>query len=100
LDGVITYTGWRSGYGLTVEMQSKDFTFRFSHMSKIDVYAGQTVKQGNIIGRIGNTGISTGPHLHFEVRYRKDLENPLAFLPTTPFKYANLPLNSKGVGGN
>ncbi|MCD6546881.1 MAG: M23 family metallopeptidase [Thermotogae bacterium] len=100
LDGVITYTGWRSGYGLTVEMQSKDFTFRFGHMSKIDVYAGQTVKQGNIIGRIGNTGISTGPHLHFEVRYRKDLENPLAFLPTTPFKYANLPLNSKGVGGN
>lgn len=100
LDGTITYAGWRSGYGLTVEMESRDFTFRFGHMSKIDVYVGQVVKQGNIIGRIGNTGMSTGPHLHFEVRYHKDLQNPVAFLPTTPFRYANLPSNTKGVGGN
>lgn len=100
LDGVITYTGWKSGYGLTIEMEADDFTFRFAHLSKIDVYPGQKVERGNIIGRIGSTGVSTGPHLHFEVRYRNKLENPMAFLPTTPFQYANVPSNSKGVGGN
>lgn len=74
--GKVTFTGWSEGYGnliiLTHAIKSKNgyniITTRYGHLSKIIVEAGQHVRQGQLIGRVGSTGISTGPHLHFEIR--------------------------------
>ena len=99
MDGVITFAGNLGGYGLAIEMSSGSYKFRFGHLSRIDVYIGQKVKQGEIIGRVGNTGRSTGPHLHFEVHYMSKVRDPLAFLPPTPFKFASVN-STTGAGGN
>lgn len=67
-DGVITFSGWRGGYGKYVSVKHNGtYTTAYAHLSAIGVKNGQRVKQGQIIGRVGNTGNSTGPHLHFEV---------------------------------
>ena len=99
MDGIVTFAGNMGGYGLTVEISNGSYRFRFGHLSRIDVYIGQKVKQGELIGRVGSTGRSTGPHLHFEVHYMNKVMNPLDFLPPTPFKFAST--GSKiGAGGN
>lgn len=75
-DGIIEYSGNNSGYGLYVKVghrtREKDFgyTTSYAHMSKIHVKRGQRVKRGDIIGEVGSTGLSTAPHLHYEVRYK------------------------------
>jgi murein DD-endopeptidase MepM/ murein hydrolase activator NlpD len=53
---------------------------RYGHLSAIDVRVGQSIRTGQIIGRIGSTGRSTGPHLHYETRIRNEAVNPLRFL--------------------
>ena len=53
----------------------------YGHMSKLNVRPGQEVKQGQVIGYVGSTGFSTGPHLHFEVRVGGQTKDPLAYLP-------------------
>lgn len=67
--GTIVYAGWNKfGYGYVVELKDacKGFVWRHAHMSKMYVKAGQTVKQGQQLGEVGSTGLSTGPHLHLE----------------------------------
>ncbi len=68
--GVVVDAGWHEGYGLLIEIRHKGGeTTRYGHLSKIYVKAGQLVQRGRtLIGRVGSTGLSTGPHLHFEVR--------------------------------
>lgn len=67
-DGVITFSGWRGGYGKYVSIRHNNtYTTAYAHMSSIRVKNGERVKQGQVIGRVGSTGNSTGPHLHFEV---------------------------------
>ena len=66
--GVITYAGWMGGYGNMIEIHRGRFRTRYGHLSKINVTVGQHVRRHQVIGRVGSTGISTGPHLHFEVR--------------------------------
>ena len=68
-------------YGNLIEIDhGNEFSSRYAHLSKMDVKVGQVVRRSDRIGASGNTGRSTGPHLHFEVRYRGVAQNPGRFL--------------------
>ena len=80
-DGVVTQAGWKSGYGYYTCVKHDDSVSTcYGHQSKILVDVGQSVSRDEVIGRVGNTGNSTGPHLHFEVRRGGTAVNPLNFL--------------------
>ena len=68
-DGLVTFAGVQRGYGNVVEISHKgEQSTLYAHLSRIDVRKGQRVEQGELIGAVGSTGVSTGPHLHFEFR--------------------------------
>jgi murein DD-endopeptidase MepM/ murein hydrolase activator NlpD len=80
-DGVVKKTGWQGSYGKTVVIQHEDgFETIYGHLSKISVEEGQKVKVGEVIGKAGNTGRSTGTHLHYEVIKDGKRVNPSNFL--------------------
>ncbi len=81
--GFVSFAGWTDvGYGyLVVIDHANGFATYYAHMSNIYVFEGQAVERGQVIGAVGNTGNSTGPHLHFEVRYNGVQQNPRAYLP-------------------
>ena len=80
--GVVSFAGWNDGYGRLVMIENGDgVETRYAHLSRIDVRPGARVSAGHIVGRVGSTGESTGPHLHFEVRYRGAATDPLTALP-------------------
>lgn len=80
-DGVVTHAGWESGYGNMVEIRHPyGLTTRYGHLSKVRVEVGQNVSRGELIGDMGNTGRSTGTHLHYEVRVGKTAVNPMTFI--------------------
>lgn len=80
-NGTVTIAGWNGGYGNMVEVDhGNGLATRYGHMSKIEVKVGQHVKLGDTIGRIGSTGRSTGPHLHYEVRIDGEAVDPQKFL--------------------
>ncbi len=75
--GPILYAGWNNwGYGNTVVIGHGPFSTLYGHMSSIAAHCGQTVNAGQVIGYVGSTGRSSGPHLHFEVRYRNEPRYP------------------------
>ena len=79
--GTVTKAGWGSGYGYVVYIDHEDGRqTRYGHLSKVLVSVGQTVKQGERIALSGNTGVSTGPHLHFEILINGTQVNPLKYL--------------------
>ncbi|MCR5421954.1 MAG: M23 family metallopeptidase [Lachnospiraceae bacterium] len=79
--GTVIRAGWGSGYGYVVMIQHADGKqTRYGHLSKILVKSGQTVKQGQKIALSGNTGVSTGPHLHFEILVNGVQVNPMKYL--------------------
>ena len=79
-DGLVIYADWRNGYGNAVVIDhGHGLTTRYGHMSAIEVKPGQQVHRGDIIGRAGSTGRSTGPHVHYEVRENNAALNPLTF---------------------
>lgn len=83
--GVVQFAGVRSGYGNCVEVDhGQGLVTRYAHMSRIEARPGQRVGPGVEIGRIGSTGRSTGPHLHFEVRIADRPVDPRPFLETLP----------------
>jgi len=80
-DGYITFAGRNGSSGLFVKLNHKyGFETRYGHMNKIYVRRGQFVKRGDKIGEVGNTGLSTNPHLHYEVLFRGKYLNPLNFI--------------------
>lgn len=79
--GVVVRSGWFSTYGICVDIQHPNGTLtRYAHLSKTLVSVGQKVSQGEQIARSGNTGDSTGPHLHFEIRVGGTPVNPFTYL--------------------
>lgn len=90
-DGTVTRANWFSGYGKYVSIKHNGtYSTAYAHMSQINVKPGQRVRQGQVIGRVGSTGNSTGPHLHFEVIKDGSQINPT--------KVANLAIGNK-LGG-
>jgi murein DD-endopeptidase MepM/ murein hydrolase activator NlpD len=81
--GFVSFAGWTDvGYGyLIVIDHANGFSTYYGHLSNFYVSAGQAVVRGQVIGATGSTGWSTGPHLHFEIRYNRVLQNPRAYLP-------------------
>jgi murein DD-endopeptidase MepM/ murein hydrolase activator NlpD len=80
-DGVVSAAKRNGGYGLMIEVSHENgFSTRYAHLSKILVTRGQRVKRGEIIGLVGNTGHSTGSHLHYEVLFRKAHRDPLQYV--------------------
>lgn len=81
-DGVVTFAGVRGGYGNTVEIDHGGGEETLSaHQAELLVDQGDHVRRGQVIGRVGSTGSSTGPHLHFEYTLSEREQDPLALLP-------------------
>lgn len=79
--GKVVSTGWNGGYGKTVVIEhDKGYKTLYGHLSSVNVQSGQTVSAGRIIGRVGSTGLSTGPHLHFTLWHNGKLINPMDVL--------------------
>jgi murein DD-endopeptidase MepM/ murein hydrolase activator NlpD len=76
-DGVVISAGWRGGYGMAVVIDhGGGMATLYAHLSGFDVSAGQRVTKAQRVGSIGSTGMSTGPHLHFEVRIGGAAQDP------------------------
>ena len=79
--GIVVFAGWYGGYGNTVILDHGDgITTLYAHASRLDVAEGGTVRKGNVIAGVGTTGLSTGPHLHFEVRRSGEPVDPMNFI--------------------
>lgn len=84
-NGTVIEAGWKGGYGNMIEIDhGNGLTTRYGHLSKVDVAVGDTVTRGQLVGYVGSTGRSTGPHLHYELRINDKPINPRRFLPPEP----------------
>lgn len=80
--GVVAFAGWAGAYGYAVYVDHEfGWQTRYAHLSRLDVRAGDRLRQGAVLGAVGSTGASTGPHLHFEVRFEGRALDPLGFVP-------------------
>lgn len=80
--GTVIFAGWQNGYGQIVIIDhGNGLTTRYGHLSGIDVEVGRQIGRGEQLGRVGSTGRSTGPHLHYEVRLNDEPVNPRQYLP-------------------
>lgn len=96
-DGKVSRASWFSGYGLFVSIEhGGELETRYGHMSRINVADGQMVHKGDVIGFVGSTGNSTGPHLHYEVRVAGEAVNPLGYMQTG---IASATSSNEGKGG-
>lgn len=84
--GRVTFAGPSAGYGLRVDIDNGNgWVTRYGHLSRLDVGVGDVLKAGDLIAKSGNTGDSTGPHLHFEIRRFGNAVDPLGYLgPVNP----------------
>ena len=79
-DGVVKKAGWESGYGkIIIVNHGFGYETWYAHLNDYSVRVGQKVKRGEVIGKLGNTGKSTGPHLHYEVRLKGKAVNPVNY---------------------
>lgn len=99
-DGVIEYAGLhkKSGYGrLIILDHNYGFKTYYGHLNKILIKAGEYVKKGDVIGLSGNSGMSNGPHLHYEVRFTQRVLNPLLFMKWDIENYSKIFETEKNV---
>jgi murein DD-endopeptidase MepM/ murein hydrolase activator NlpD len=90
-DGQVVTIDWDQGFGNYIIIKHKHgFYTRYAHLLSVKVTTGQRVQQGEVIGYIGNTGLSTGPHLHYEVHIGSDVVDP--------YKYLNIRSNNVRLG--
>jgi murein DD-endopeptidase MepM/ murein hydrolase activator NlpD len=81
-NGKVIYANWQSGYGRLIEIEhGNGITTRYAHLSKLEVVEGQEITRGQLIGLLGSSGRSTGPHVHYEVRINDETVNPMDYLP-------------------
>lgn len=79
--GRVSFAGWQNGYGqIVIVDHGGGLSTRYGHLSHIDVQLDQPVSRGQLLGKVGSTGRSTGPHLHYEVRINDQAVNPLPYL--------------------
>lgn len=100
-DARVQSAGWHSGYGNLIELDhGYHYLTRYAHLSEILVRPGQTVRRGDLIGRVGNTGKSTGPHLHYEVRLNGVAQNPVHYYyyDLTPQQYDEMIRRAENAG--
>lgn len=100
-NGTVSYAGWRQGYGETIEIDHGfGYLTRYAHCSKLIAHVGQNVKRGDVIALVGNTGKSTGPHVHYEVRYHGQPVDPrnFYFYDLTPEEYDKMVQISSNMG--
>lgn len=100
-DGTVKVAERRSGYGNCVDIaHGYNYLTRYAHLSEILVRPGQEIKRGDLIGKVGSTGKSTGPHLHYEVRFKDEPQNPVNyyFMDLTPEQYAEMVLEAENAG--
>ncbi len=84
-NGVVTKAGWQGGYGNLIEIDhGNGLMTRYGHLSNIAIQAGDSIQRGQVIGAVGSTGRSTGPHLHYELRLNDKAINPRRLLPPEP----------------
>jgi murein DD-endopeptidase MepM/ murein hydrolase activator NlpD len=82
-DGVVRYAGNKQDYGLCVEIDhGYGFATVYGHCQRIRVNSGMNIRRGDVIAYVGNTGRSTGPHLHYEVRISQSAVNPMSYMLT------------------
>ena len=80
-NGVVVYAGWINGYGKMIIIDNgNDFQTRFAHLNRILVKKGDKIKKGKVIAKTGETGMVTGPHLHYEIRYKKQPMDPMKIM--------------------
>jgi murein DD-endopeptidase MepM/ murein hydrolase activator NlpD len=80
--GTVVRSGWDMGYGNVIEVQhAEGFATRYAHLSKRIAQVGDSVERGSVLGEVGSTGRSTGPHLHYEVFNKERVINPVQVLP-------------------
>ncbi len=100
-DGKISEAGRQSGYGNCIDIShGYNYVTRYAHLSEIFVKPGQEVKRGEMIGKVGSTGKSTGSHLHYEVRFKDQPQNPVNyyFMDLTPEQYAEMVQLAENAG--
>lgn len=100
-DGKVSLARRAAKYGNCIEIDHGfNYLSRYAHLSEIVVKEGEMVKRGQLIGKVGSTGKSTGPHLHYEVRFKDEPQNPVNyyFMDLTPEQYADMIRDAENAG--
>lgn len=100
-NGTVTYSGWKQGYGQTIEIDHGfGYATRYAHCHKLFARVGKKVRRGDVIALVGNTGKSTGPHVHYEVHYNGKPVDPrnYYFYDLSPEDYDRMVQLSSNMG--
>lgn len=100
-DGKVSFANKKSGYGNCIEIDhGYNYMTRYAHLSKILIPEGKDVKRGELIGLVGSTGKSTGPHLHYEVHFKDKPQNPVNyyFMDLSPEEYDEMIVMAENAG--